>query len=83
MPTGESVRYRLSAVIPDNDWRELTQRSFVEPTFQDMCTSLAKYSERNCREHISEKMRAQRDAGKSYQEKGTTSAELLNRNIPC
>ena len=35
MPTGERVRYTLSAVIPRNDWREpLTQRSFVERTYQ-------------------------------------------------
>jgi hypothetical protein len=31
---------------------------------------------KNFREHISQKMRAQRDAGESYQKKGTTSAEL-------
>jgi len=43
MPTGERVRYTLSAVIPRNDWREpLTQRFFVEPTFQEPCTTLAK-----------------------------------------
>jgi hypothetical protein len=47
MPTGERVRYTLSAVIPRNDWWEpLTQ------------------------------LRAQRDAGESSQEKGTTAAEL-------
>ncbi len=41
MPTGERVRYTLSAVIPRNDWREpLTQRSFVEPTFQEPCTTI-------------------------------------------
>ena len=35
MPTGERVRYTLSAVIPRNDWREpLTQGSFVERTYQ-------------------------------------------------
>ena len=43
MPTGERVRYTLSAVIPRNDWREpLTQRSFVERTYQEPCTTLAK-----------------------------------------
>jgi hypothetical protein len=77
MPTGERVRYTLIAVIPRHDWREpLTQRSFVEPTFQEPCTTLANNSEKNCREHISEKMRARRDAGESYQEKGTTFADL-------
>ena len=37
------VRYTLNALIPRYDWREpLTQRSFVEPTFQEPCTILAK-----------------------------------------
>src|SRR5882762_7507850 len=41
MPTGERVRYMLSAVIPRNDWREpLTQRSFVEWTYQEPCTTI-------------------------------------------
>ena len=57
MPTGERVRYTLSAVIPRNDWREpLTQ------------------------------LRAQRDAGVSYQEKGddlrkVSSIELVLAKI--
>ena len=35
MPTGERVRYTLSALIPRADWREpLTQGSFVERTYQ-------------------------------------------------
>jgi hypothetical protein len=42
MPTGERVRYTLSAVIPRNEWREpLTQRFFVEPTFQEPCTNIS------------------------------------------
>ena len=41
MPTGEHVRYKLSGVIPRNDWREpLTQRSFVEWTYQEPCTTI-------------------------------------------
>src|SRR5580765_8085415 len=41
MPAGERVRYTLSAVIPRNDWREsLTQRSFVEWTYQETCTTI-------------------------------------------
>ena len=40
MPMGEHVRYTLSAVIQRNDWRELlTQRSFVEWTYQEPCTT--------------------------------------------
>jgi len=38
--------------------------------------NISQIIQKKSREHISEKMRAQRDAGKSYQEKGTTSAEL-------
>jgi hypothetical protein len=35
------VRYTLSAVIPHNDWQEpLTQRSFVEWTYQEPCTTI-------------------------------------------
>jgi hypothetical protein len=41
MPTGGHVRYKLSGAIPRNDWREpLTQRSFVEWTYQEPCTTL-------------------------------------------
>ena len=41
MPTAEHVRYTLSGVIPRNDWRELlTQRSFVEWTYQEPCTTI-------------------------------------------
>ena len=39
---GERLRYTLSAVIPRNDWREpLTQRSFVERTYQEPCTTIS------------------------------------------
>jgi hypothetical protein len=38
--------------------------------------NISQIIQKKSREHISEKMRAQRDAGESYQEKGTTSAEL-------
>ena len=35
------MRYKLSAVIPRNDCREpLTQRSFVEWTYQEPCTTI-------------------------------------------
>ena len=41
MPMGEHVRYTLSAVIQRNDWRQLlTQRSFVEWTYQEPCTTI-------------------------------------------
>ena len=41
MPMGEHVRYTLSAVIQRNDWRQLlTQRSFVEWTYQELCTTI-------------------------------------------
>jgi len=60
MPTGERVRYTLSAQIPRNEWREpLKQRCFVEPTFQEPCTTLAKYFKKS-REHISENARPTR-----------------------